>query len=100
MLYTEFQGEKLSMLGFGAMRLPTLENGSIDEKQVDEMVKCALEGGVNYFDTAYPYMAACPRSCSAGRSAPIRARRTPSRASIPATRSAKATIPRQFLRNS
>ncbi|MDO4385805.1 MAG: aldo/keto reductase [Clostridia bacterium] len=55
MLYTEFQGEKLSMLGFGAMRLPTLENGSIDEKQVDEMVKCALEGGVNYFDTAYPY---------------------------------------------
>ena len=55
MLYTEFQGEKLSMPGFGAMRLPTLENGSIDEKQVDEMVKCALEGGVNYFDTAYPY---------------------------------------------
>ena len=55
MLYTEFQGERLSMLGFGAMRLPTLENGAIDEKQVDEMVKCALEGGVNYFDTAYPY---------------------------------------------
>lgn len=55
MLYTDFQGERLSMLGFGAMRLPTLETGAIDEAQVNEMVKCALEGGVNYFDTAYPY---------------------------------------------
>lgn len=55
MIYTDFQGKKLSMLGFGTMRLPMLDNGAIDEAQVAEMVKYALEHGVNYFDTAYPY---------------------------------------------
>ena len=51
---TDFQDKKLSMLGFGTMRLPTLESGAIDEAQVAEMVKYALDNGVNYFDTAYP----------------------------------------------
>jgi predicted aldo/keto reductase-like oxidoreductase len=37
------------------MRLPTLENGKIDEEHTRKMVKLALENGVNYFDTAYPY---------------------------------------------
>ena len=55
MIYTDFQDKKLSMLGFGTMRLPTLEGGAIDETIVSEMVKCALNNGVNYFDTAYPY---------------------------------------------
>ncbi|MGN0711858.1 MAG: aldo/keto reductase [Anaerovoracaceae bacterium] len=55
MIYTEFKGLKLSQLGFGAMRLPCLEDGSIDEKQVREMVDYAFKKGVNYFDTAYPY---------------------------------------------
>ena len=55
MIYHEFQDLKLSALGFGTMRLPTLENGSIDVPQTEEMVKYALEHGVNYFDTAYPY---------------------------------------------
>lgn len=55
MIYTDFQGKKLSMLGFGTMRLPTLENGVIDEAQVEAMVQYAMEHGVNYFDTAYPY---------------------------------------------
>ncbi len=55
MLYNEFKDLKLSRLGFGAMRLPTLENGEIDEKQVEEMVAYAMEHGVNYYDTAYPY---------------------------------------------
>ena len=55
MIYSEFQDLKLSKLGFGAMRLPTLENGAIDEKQVYEMVDTAMAQGVNYFDTAYPY---------------------------------------------
>lgn len=57
MIYTDFQGDKLSMLGFGTMRLPTLEGGAIDETQVNEMVKYAIDHGVNYFDTAYPYHA-------------------------------------------
>ncbi len=55
MLYTTFQDKKLSQLGFGAMRLPVMENGEIDEKQVAEMTALAIEKGVNYFDTAYPY---------------------------------------------
>ena len=55
MIYSDFQDLKLSKLGFGAMRLPTLPDGSIDEKQVYEMVDTAIEQGVNYFDTAYPY---------------------------------------------
>lgn len=58
MIYTDFQGLKLSLLGFGTMRLPQCSNepGSpVDELQVERMVEYAMEHGVNYFDTAYPY---------------------------------------------
>lgn len=55
MYYNEFANKKLSGLGFGCMRLPLLADGSIDEPQVFEMVKTAIDSGVNYFDTAYPY---------------------------------------------
>ncbi len=55
MIYSKFQDEKLSLLGFGAMRLPLMADGSIDEAQTAEMVRLAFEGGVNYIDTAYPY---------------------------------------------
>ena len=55
MIDSEFQGKRLSLLGFGTMRLPTHADGSIDEAQVAEMAAYALEHGVNYFDTAYPY---------------------------------------------
>ena len=54
MLYSEFKGEKLSLLGFGAMRLPTVGE-HVDEEHVARMVDCAMAAGVNYFDTAYPY---------------------------------------------
>lgn len=55
MRYKEFQGEKLPNLGFGAMRLPTDAQGQVDEAQVAQMVQYAMDHGVNYFDTAYPY---------------------------------------------
>ena len=55
MIYKEFQNQKLSQLGFGAMRLPVDANGAIDEALVADMVRYAMEHGVNYFDTAYPY---------------------------------------------
>lgn len=55
MKYKTFQDLQLSALGFGLMRLPTKQDGAIDEERVTKMVDRALEQGVNYFDTAYPY---------------------------------------------
>lgn len=55
MIYRDFMDKKLSLLGFGTMRLPLLPDGSIDEPQVFEMVRYAAGHGVNYYDTAYPY---------------------------------------------
>ena len=57
MIYTDFQGKQLSLLGFGTMRLPLMQDksGEVDEAQVNEMVRYAAEHGVNYYDTAYPY---------------------------------------------
>lgn len=56
MIYSEFNGLKLSRLGFGTMRLPLLEDRkTIDHEQVARMTRYAIEHGVNYFDTAFPY---------------------------------------------
>lgn len=49
-------GDNLSILGFGCMRLPTKGN-SIDEARAIKMIHEAIENGVNYFDTAYIYHA-------------------------------------------
>ena len=55
MIRKNFCGESVSLLGFGAMRLPTLPDGSIDRATAEQMVDRAIAEGVNYFDTAYPY---------------------------------------------
>jgi len=55
MYYNHVLDCKLSGLGFGLMRLPCLSDGSIDQAQMNRMVDLAIENGVNYFDTAYPY---------------------------------------------
>lgn len=57
MVYKEFQGQKLSALGMGAMRLPVIDGNDarIDEEAVSRMVAYAMEKGINYYDTAWGY---------------------------------------------
>jgi predicted aldo/keto reductase-like oxidoreductase len=68
MLYRKLgkSGREVSILGFGCMRLP-IKNGSqsaadildpakgIDEEKAIQLIHYAMDQGVNYFDTAYPY---------------------------------------------
>lgn len=44
-----------STLGFGCMRMPKKEDGTIDEKEAERMIDHAIANGVTYIDTAYPY---------------------------------------------
>ena len=55
MIYRNFKDNKLSLLGFGAMRLPLNDDGSVDAATTKRMVELSIEKGVNFFDTAYPY---------------------------------------------
>lgn len=54
MLYRTLAGEKVSQLGFGAMRLPTA-SGEVDVPEAIRMLRHAIDNGVNYVDTAYVY---------------------------------------------
>ena len=60
-------GRKVSLLGFGAMRLPTVDGGhannwvgdaskkAIDQDRLNRQVRKMLDAGVNYFDTSPAY---------------------------------------------
>ncbi len=55
-------GDKVSLLGFGMMRLPSVDGGSardgkeeIDQEMVNKMVDYAIAHGVNFFDTSPAY---------------------------------------------
>ena len=69
-------GKKVSLLGYGAMRLPTVDGGhangwskdgysahGIDQKTLDAQVKYMLDHGVNYFDTSPAYCRGESESC-------------------------------------
>ncbi len=57
MKYRTLAGERVSVLGFGCMRFPTVSKNAedIDVGKSAPMLKYAVENGVNYFDTAYVY---------------------------------------------
>ena len=56
MEFINFQGKRLSLLGFGAMRLPILtKDDEIDYAEAERMIDRAMAAGVNYYDTAFPY---------------------------------------------
>lgn len=57
MLYRKISGveEALSVLGFGCMRLPVTAGGAIDEPAAERLMRAAFDGGINYFDVAWPY---------------------------------------------
>ncbi|MHC4601243.1 MAG: aldo/keto reductase [Planctomycetota bacterium] len=60
MLFRTMPGtnEEVSILGFGAMRLPLLnpkDQKDIDEETSTKMIRLAIDGGVNYVDSAYVY---------------------------------------------
>ncbi len=59
MIYRDFQDMKLSGLGLGMMRLPTIDgdDSRIDETTALAMVDRAMAAGVNYYDTAWGYHA-------------------------------------------
>ena len=48
------KGNDISLLGYGCMRF-SRKNGSIDLDKAEREVLSAIEGGVNYLDTAYIY---------------------------------------------
>ncbi len=57
MIYRNFQNLQLSALGMGAMRLPVIggNDAEIDYAAAEKMVACAMEQGINYYDTAWGY---------------------------------------------
>jgi len=59
MLYRELgvTGENISVLGLGCMRLPVVDGnyGAVDMNCAVPLIRRAIDNGINYLDTAYPY---------------------------------------------
>jgi uncharacterized protein len=49
-------GIRVSILGYGAMRLPTLPDNTVDLEKSVPLLRRALDNGVNYIDTAHSYI--------------------------------------------
>jgi uncharacterized protein len=49
-------GKQVSILGFGAMRLPAHPDGTVNIEQAVPLLRHAIDSGVNYIDTAHVYI--------------------------------------------
>lgn len=61
MQYRKFRtaDKETSLLGLGVMRLVQDENGNIDQQGAVELIRYAIDRGINYIDTAYTYHGGC-----------------------------------------
>lgn len=57
MKYFDIGEVEVSRLGFGCMRFPVIDgdNGKINKEESEKLLLDAIERGLNYIDTAYPY---------------------------------------------
>lgn len=57
MKYFDIGGVEVSRLGFGCMRFPVIDgdNEKINKEESEKLLLDAIERGLNYIDTAYPY---------------------------------------------
>ena len=57
MYYKEIAGVRVSALGMGNMRLPTIDGkeNQLDREKALEIIDYAMSHGINYYDTAYRY---------------------------------------------
>ena len=58
-------GEKVSLLGYGMMRLPQVPDGDeFDQEMINRQVDYAIEHGLNYFDTSPAYCRGLSERCT------------------------------------
>ncbi len=55
MKYTNFDNNKVSLLGMGCMRLPLDSEGNVNEAEAIRIIRHGIDSGITYVDTAYMY---------------------------------------------